>query len=124
LVTFTPRKKDSIGKGGLCHENAFDKPVANNRENVANPYPHLFDFSLSQPMLDKKVDGSSQDKDMQARAKLAEIRQILSPFCPPQFVQNVITGLINQYNVTRDCSILDRALENHRRNVELYYRRY
>jgi hypothetical protein len=114
----------NIGKGGLYHENAFDKPVANNRENVAKPYSHLSDFSLLQPMLDKKVDKSSEDKHMQARAKLAEIEQILSPFCPPQFVRNVITGLTNKYDATGDISILDTALENHRRNVERYCTRY
>jgi hypothetical protein len=114
----------SISKGELCHENAFDRSVGNNGENTAKPYSPLSDFSLLQPMLDKTIDGSSQDEHMQARAKLAEIGQILSPFCPSQFVQNVITGLINQYNMTRDCSILDRALGNHRRNVELYYTRY
>ena len=114
----------SISKGELCHENAFDKSVGNNRENAAKPYSPLSDFSLLQPMLDKKVDGSPQGEHIQARARLAEIGQILSPFCPSQFVQNVITGLINQYNMTRDCSILDRALEYHRRNVERYYIRY
>jgi hypothetical protein len=114
----------NIGKGELCHENAFDKSAGNNRENTAKPYSPLSDFSLLQPILDKKVDRSAQDEHTQARAKLAEIGQILSPFCPQQFVQNVITGLINQYNMTRDCSILDRAVENHRRNVERYYTRY
>jgi hypothetical protein len=114
----------NIDKGKLCHENAFDKSVGNNRENVANPYPYLFDFSLLQPMLDKKVDKSSEDKHMQAKAKLAEIKQILSPFCPPNFVRNVITGLTNKYDATWDISILNTALENHRRNVERYYTRY
>jgi hypothetical protein len=75
-------------------------------------------------MLDKKVDKSSEDKHMQARAKLAEIEQILSPFCPPNFVRNVITGLTNKYDATGDISILDTALENHRRNVERYYTRH
>jgi hypothetical protein len=75
-------------------------------------------------MKDKKVDKSSEDEHMQAKGKLAEIKQILSPFCPPQIVENVITGLTNRYDATGDISILDTALENHRRNVELYYTRY
>jgi hypothetical protein len=104
----------NIGKGELCHENVFDKLVDNNRENTAKPYSHLSDFSSLQPMLDKKVDRSSQDKRMQAKAKLTEIGQILSPVYPLQFVQNVITELTNRYNATGDISILDTALENHR----------
>jgi hypothetical protein len=75
-------------------------------------------------MKDKKVDKSSEDEHMQAKAKHAEIEQILSPFCPPNFVRNVITGLTNRYNATGDISILDTVLENHRRNVERYYTRY
>jgi hypothetical protein len=114
----------NIDKGELCHENAFNKSVGNNSENAAKPYSPLSDFNLLQPMLDKKVNGSSQDKDMQARAKLIEIRQILSPFYPPQFVQNVITGLTDRYNATGNISILDTALEHHRRNIERYYTRY
>jgi hypothetical protein len=98
--------------------------IADNRENVAKPYSHLFDFSLLQPMLDKKVDRPSEDEHMQAKAKLAEIEQILSPFCPAQFVRNVITGLTNKYDATGDISILHTALENHRRNVERYCTRY
>jgi len=114
----------NIDKGKLWHENASDKSIGNNRNNIANPYPHLFDFSLSQPTLDKKVDKPSEDKRMQAKAKLAEIGQILSPFFPLQFVQNVIIGLTNKYNATGDISNLDTALDNHRRTVELYYKRY
>jgi hypothetical protein len=114
----------NIGKGELYHESAFDKSAGNNGDNAAKPYPNLFDFSLLQPMLDENVDRSAQDEHMQARAKLAENRQIPSLFYPQQVVQNVITGLIKEYNMTRDCSILDRALENHRRNVEWYYTRY
>jgi hypothetical protein len=114
----------NIGKGELCHENAFDKAVGNNRDDVTKLYPHLFHYSLLQPMKDKKVYKSSEDEHMQAKAKLAEIGQILSPFCLPQFVQNVITGLTNKYNATGDISILDTALENHRRNGERYHTRY
>jgi hypothetical protein len=87
-------------------------------------HPDLFDSSLLQPMLDKKVDRSTQDEYIQARAKLSEIRQILTPFYPQQLVQNIITVLIKEYNMTGDCSILDTASKNHRRNVERFYTRY
>jgi hypothetical protein len=68
----------------------------------------------------KKVDRSTQDEHMHARAKFAEIQQILSPFYPQQFVQTVITRLVNEYNRTEDCSIPDTVLKNHRRNVESF----
>jgi hypothetical protein len=52
---------------------------------------------------------------------LADIEQLLKPFCPLVYVQNVISGLIKRYKEPGDYSVLDRALENHRRNVERYY---
>jgi hypothetical protein len=88
----------NIGKGESYHENAVDKSVGNNKDNAAILQPPVFDFTLLQPMLDKKATRSTRDEHIQVRAKLAEIRQILSPFCPPQFVQHVITGLIDIYN--------------------------
>jgi hypothetical protein len=33
-----------------------------------------------------------------ARIKLAEIEQLLKPYCPQEFVRNVITGLIRGYS--------------------------
>jgi hypothetical protein len=72
-------------------------------------------------MLDKKVDRPTQDEHIRARARLAEIGQTLIPFCPRQFVQNVITRLVNEYNRNGDyCSIPDTALKNHRRNIESF----
>ena len=55
-------------------ENAF-KSVGNNGDNAANLHPDLFDFSLLQPMLDKKVDRPTQDEHIRARARPAEIGQ-------------------------------------------------
>jgi len=62
--------------------------------------------------------------DEAATIKLADIEQLLKPYCHPAFVHNVITGLIKRYKETGDYSIFDRALENHRRNIERYYGRY
>jgi hypothetical protein len=60
----------------------------------------------------------------QGKAKLAAIEQMLKLHCPPDFVRYVITGLSNQFDATGDLSILDEALENHRKNVEQYCKRY
>lgn len=54
-----------------------------------------------------------------ARIKLAEIEKVLTHY-PAEFVRNVITGLTKQYDMTGDYSILDEALERHRRNVKGY----
>jgi hypothetical protein len=59
-----------------------------------------------------------------ARIKLGDIEQMLKPYYPPAFVQNVITELMKRYNETGDYSIFDRALENHRRNAEKYRSMY
>ncbi len=58
--------------------------------------------------------------DEVAAIKLAEIEQLLTSRCPPEFVKNVITGLTKQFNMTGDHSSLDEALERHRRNVRGY----
>ena len=58
--------------------------------------------------------------DEVAAIKLAEIEQLLTPRCPPEFVKYVITGLTKQFNMTGDHSSLDEALERHRKNVRGY----
>jgi len=47
----------------------------------------------------------------------------LIPFCPPEFVRNVITGLIDRCNVKGNYEGLDDALERHRNNASRYYSR-
>ena len=67
------------------------------------------------------VDNPSiRDLHQAARIKLAEIEKVLTPYYPETFVRNVITGLTKQYTITGDRSILDEALERHRRNVKWY----
>ena len=74
-----------------------------------------------QRMQQASVDNPSfQDLDEAARIKLAEIEEVLTPYCPPEFVRNVIRGLTKQYNMTGNHSILDEALERHRRNAKGY----
>lgn len=83
--------------------------------------------SLSQEQMVQQEPSHKPDFPQIPRAaatKLAEIEQLLKPYCPPTSVQNIITGLIKRYKQTGDYSIFDRSLENHRRNVERYYSRY
>jgi hypothetical protein len=61
----------NIGKGESYHENAVDKSVGNNKDNAAILQPPVFDFTLLQPMLDKKATRSTRDEHIQVRAKLA-----------------------------------------------------
>jgi hypothetical protein len=97
----------------------FNKSISDNTENTNNPYAQLFNCIFSQPGPDKKAEESSSPEEAhrQAKAKLAEIEQLLIPFYSQEVVRNVITGLIKRCNATGDYSILDEALENHRRNV-------
>ena len=37
---------------------------------------------------------------------------MLTPYCPPEFVRKVITGLTEQCNMTGDYSFLDKELSN------------
>ena len=46
----------NIGKGELWPEIPLINQSAIMVDNATNPYSDLFDFSLLQPMLDKKVD--------------------------------------------------------------------
>lgn len=60
-------------------------------------------------------------KKIYDRAKLYEIEQVLAPFCPRDFIQKVIAGLIQICRETGDYSIIDEAFEGHRKNVLNYY---
>jgi hypothetical protein len=97
----------------------FNKLASNNMENTNNPYAQLFNYIFCQPKPDEKDKESltPEEAHRQAKAKLAEIEQLLIPFYSQEFVRNIITGLIKRCNATGDYSILDEALKNHRRNV-------
>jgi hypothetical protein len=79
--------------------------------NVAEPSVDLVDPTLLQALSDKKGDQHiSPERYLQGKTKLAAIEQ-----CPKEFVQNVITVLSNQFDITGDLSALDEAFENHRK---------
>jgi hypothetical protein len=93
------------------------------RRDSNDPYRRLLDFGLLEPTQNKKSRGPSEDEYIKARAMLAGIEQVLTPFCPPEFVRNVITGLIDRCNVRGNYVGLDEALERHRNNARQYYSR-
>jgi hypothetical protein len=101
------------------NNSLFNRSISNNVVNNNNPYAQLFNFMFSQQEPDKKAEESSLPEEAyrQAKVKLAEIEQLLITFYPQEFVRNVITGLIKRCNATGDYSILDEALENHRRRI-------
>jgi hypothetical protein len=74
--------------------NAFHNKLFENSHNAENLYASLLDFSILQSTHDKKAVKLSPDAYKQAGAKLAAIKELLTPFCPPEFVRNVIVALI------------------------------
>lgn len=103
------------------HDSFLDNVLGYLRgeDNVAEPSVELFDPTRLQTLSDKKGDQHiSPERYLQGKIKLAAIEQLLSPYCPKEFVQNVITALSNQFDVTGDLSALDEAFEGHRKNTE------
>jgi hypothetical protein len=122
---FLDKMLHDIDRTELYRENAFDKSVGNNTENRLKPNPRPLDFSMLQPTSENRADQPiSADMYKEARAKLKEIEGILSPFCPPEFVRDVIRRLIEKCKMGGNYDILNEALENHRNNVIRFYSRY
>ena len=111
-----------IGTDKLDWHNILTKSEGR-RRNGKDPYRCLLDFALLEPTLNKKSRQPSGDEYIKAKATLARIEQVLIPFCPPEFVRNVITGLIDRCNVKGNYEGLDDALERHRNNASRYYSR-
>ena len=72
-------------------------------------------------MQNRAVDTSSSsysNEYKQARSKLFELEQLLTPFCSPQFViYNILNTIVRFCNMREDYTIIDEALENHRDNI-------
>ena len=58
-----------------------------------------------------------RDVDEAAAIRLVQIKLLLTPHYPQQFVMNVITGLTKKYISTGDCTFLDEAFERHCANI-------
>ena len=102
--------------------NSVDKSIAI-RETPDKSYPPLLYFASSQSKPDNDDVEVSADALEQARAKLSEIEEVLTPHRPMEFVQNVIKHLIEICNITGSYDILDEALENHKNLVNPFYLR-
>jgi hypothetical protein len=53
----------------------------------------------------------------QARSKLFELEQLLTPFCSPQFKYNTQNTIVRLCNMRGGYTTIDDALENHRNNI-------
>jgi hypothetical protein len=102
------RKQNAFTNNNTYHKelpwqgNAFNNKLFENSQNAAKLYAGLFDFSplqSTQSTHDKKAVEPSPDTYKHARAKLGAIEQLLTPFCPSEFVRNVITALIRWTSV-------------------------
>jgi hypothetical protein len=102
--------------------NSVDKSMAI-RQSPGKSNPPLLDFASSQSMQETDDGEVSPDAFEQARAKLSEIEEVLTPHCTMEFVQNVIKQLIEICNIIGSYDILDEALENHKKNVNRFYLR-
>jgi hypothetical protein len=100
--------------------NSFDNSMAI-RHSKSNP--PLLDFASLQSKPDNDDEEVSPDALEQARAKLSEIEQVLTPHRSKEFVQNVIKQLTEICNITGSYDILDEALENHKNLVKPFYLR-
>ena len=71
-------------------------------------------------MQNRAVNTSSSnysDEYKQARSKLFELEQLLTPFCSPQVIYNKLNTIVRFCNMRGDYTIIDEALENHRDNI-------
>ena len=78
---------------------------------------YLISVSRNHGQIKKHDKQESGDEYNQARAKLSEIEQVLSPHYPLETVQNIIKELVKTCNSTRKYDMLDEALKRHRSNV-------
>jgi hypothetical protein len=106
----------------LYRGNSVDKSMAI-RQTPGKSNPALLAFASSQSKQETDNEEVSPDAFEQARAKLSEIEEVLTPHCSMEFVHNVIKQLIEICNITGSYDILDEALENHKKNVNPFYLR-
>lgn len=90
---------------------AFDYLLPPKSSTDTNTSEHgTSQLSSRSPFQDVAVDEA-------AAKKLEQIRLVLTPHCPPQFVMRVITDLTIEFNNTRDYTFLDEAFERHCANI-------
>lgn len=85
--------------------------------NIDNPASNSGNSPNKSVAYKKHDQQESEDIYNQAKAKLSEIEQVLSPHYPQEIVQNIIEELVKTCNITGKYDILDEALKRHRSNV-------
>ena len=106
------------------YRNPADELIDQNNNNDVDKqflhHTHVFGLKSQQPMHNRAVDISSSrysDEYKQARSKLFELEQLLTPFCSPQVIYNTLNIIVRHCNMRGDYTIIDEALENHRNNI-------
>ena len=97
--------------------------MLSNRRDKTDKFHDKLDPSLPKWASVKEIKHiTSPERYLQGKATLAAIEQLLSSYYPQEFVQNVITGLTREFDITGDLSSLNTAFENHLKNVQRYIR--
>jgi hypothetical protein len=85
--------------------------------NIDNPASNSGNSPNKSVAYKRHDQQESEDVYNQAKAKLSEIEQVLSPHYPQEIVQNIIEELVKTCNIAGKYDILDEALKRHRSNV-------
>ena len=114
---------DNTHDTGFCR-NPADELIDHNKNDVDKQTLHhptdVFGLKPQQPMQNRVAKTSSfsySDEYKQARSKLFELEQLLTPFYPLQFIYNALNIIVRLCNMRGDYTTIDEALENHRNNI-------
>jgi hypothetical protein len=114
---------DNTHDTGFCR-NPADGLIDHNNNNYVDkqflPHTDVFSLKSQQPMQNRAANTSSSsysEEYKQARSKLFELEQLLTPFCPPQIIYNTLTIIVRHCNMRGDYTTIDEALETHRNNI-------
>ncbi len=115
--------EDNIHDTGFCR-NPADELIDHYKNDVDKQTlhhdTHLFGLKSQQPMQNRAArttSSSYSDEYKQARSKLFELEQLLTPFCSPQFIYNTLNTIVRLCNMRGGYTTIDDALENHRNNI-------
>jgi hypothetical protein len=125
------KKHTNISSSNNYDDGSGFKVIADNTHDTGffcrNPTDELIDHNNNyldkqsqHPMQNRAVDTSSSrysDEYKQARSKLFELEQLLTPFCSPQVIYNTLDIIVRHCNMRGDYTIIDEALENHRDHI-------
>jgi hypothetical protein len=114
---------DNTHDTGFFCRNPTDELIDHNNNYVDKQFlhrTHVFGLKSQHPMQNRAGDTSSSrysDEYKQARSKLFELEQLLTPFCSPQIIYNTLNIIVRHCNIRGDYITIDEALENHRDHI-------